>query len=225
MALPGEVDAGRAARDGRRQRARHRRRPPVGARRHLDRPRPHGPPGARVAVRHAPPGRRRPRRGRAAGRHRDHGRPDLSDWLDRPVQLTRADTGRAGRYEIAADFEDEARVGVVPVGRPQGHVPRLGPHPRVGVGDRIDRRLGSAAVPRQRHRRRRGRGRRERARRSAHPHRFGDPRRDQADRSMRDDARARNPAASSATSTSCGRSTPSARPGSASARSWSHRAS
>lgn len=32
----------------------------------------------------------------------------LSDWLDRPVRLTRAAPGRRGRYEIAADFEDEA---------------------------------------------------------------------------------------------------------------------
>ena len=32
----------------------------------------------------------------------------LSDWLDRPVHLTRAASERAGRYEIAADFEDEA---------------------------------------------------------------------------------------------------------------------
>ncbi len=78
-------------------------------------------------------------------------------------------------------------VGVVPVGRSGGHVPRLRPDPGVGAGDGIDRRLGPAAVPRQRHRRRRGRGRRERARRSAHPDRFGDARRDQADRSLRDD--------------------------------------
>ena len=32
----------------------------------------------------------------------------LSDWLDRPVQLTRAAADRSGRYEIAADFENEA---------------------------------------------------------------------------------------------------------------------
>ena len=33
----------------------------------------------------------------------------LSDWLDRPVTLTRAAGDHTGRYEIAADFEDEAR--------------------------------------------------------------------------------------------------------------------
>jgi hypothetical protein len=32
----------------------------------------------------------------------------LSDWLHRSVRLTRAASGRRGRYEIAADFEDEA---------------------------------------------------------------------------------------------------------------------
>jgi uncharacterized protein YcbX len=32
----------------------------------------------------------------------------LSDWLERPVTLTRASGDRTGRYEIAADFEDEA---------------------------------------------------------------------------------------------------------------------
>lgn len=32
----------------------------------------------------------------------------LSEWLGRPVRLTRAAPGRHGRYEIAADFEDEA---------------------------------------------------------------------------------------------------------------------
>jgi uncharacterized protein YcbX len=34
--------------------------------------------------------------------------PALSDWLGRAVELRRAGTGITGRYEIAADFEDES---------------------------------------------------------------------------------------------------------------------
>ncbi|MET0461172.1 MAG: MOSC N-terminal beta barrel domain-containing protein [Ilumatobacteraceae bacterium] len=45
---------------------------------------------------------------------------ELSAWLDRPVTLTRAGGDRTGRYEIAADFEDEAGSEWIQWDGPQG---------------------------------------------------------------------------------------------------------
>ncbi len=44
----------------------------------------------------------------------------LSEWLDRPVRLTRAASDRRGTYEIAADFEDEAGSEWVQWNGPEG---------------------------------------------------------------------------------------------------------
>jgi uncharacterized protein YcbX len=44
----------------------------------------------------------------------------LSDWLDRPVHLTRATSGLRGRFEIATDFEDEDGSAWVQWNGPEG---------------------------------------------------------------------------------------------------------
>ena len=77
----------------------------------------------------------------------------LSAWLGRDVELRRAGAGVTGRFEIAADFEDEAGSPWFQWDGPDGTFHDSGRDPRVGARHRLDRRVGPPPLPRQRARR------------------------------------------------------------------------
>ena len=70
----------------------------------------------------------------------------LSAWLGRDVELRRAGGGVTGRYEIAADFEDEAGSPWFQWDGPDGTFHDSGKHAGLGPRHRLDRRRGTAAA-------------------------------------------------------------------------------
>ena len=149
------------------RRPRHRRRPPVGARRPRHRPRPDRPAGARAAVRLRPGSSATATTSRSSCPTAPSPTDDaaLSAWLGRDVELRRAGAGVTGRFEIAADFEDEAGSPWFQWDGPTARSTTPG-KTRVSVArHRLDRRVGPPPVPRQRARRDRRRRRRGGARR------------------------------------------------------------